>query len=125
MKIQDYVRKFIYIVIKLFALAYIFHFFGNKYDFFEEYKFYQKYLSFAIIYIIFFRRELKEDFYYYRILKSVSKNFGNISKREYTCIYQVLDVDNRHLKKFNEWIEGHEFLFSPREIDIMRFCWNL
>lgn len=123
MKLQEYMHKFLSIFVKLIIISGIFYFILSEFKLLN-YEYYHYLISFIVVYIIFSRDEIKKDIHYYSLVRSVDKRFGKLTDRDYDCIYKVLNIPNRKRKKFKEWIDGHEFLYSEKEISIMKMCWN-
>lgn len=58
----------------------------------------------------------------YLLFQSLSKKHGVLNKREIDIIQKVIESYSNKVQ-FKEWIDGHEFLYSEKEIKMMQESW--
>ena len=123
MKKKDYLIDFLLIFTKLNLLSYLFYYISHKYNLLE-YSYLFFIVPITIIYILSFKKSLRLKYHYYSLFQELEEKYGKLKKRDYLCISLILNLDFQDTnEKYDDWIEGHEYLYSSREMNIMRDVW--
>lgn len=120
MEVKRLRNSFFVFLLKNFFLSILFFLFLDKY---LELNLIYYFLTTILFKYLIFHKKYNKILKRYFLFVSLTKKYGNLSEREEEIVQKVINSYSNDII-FKEWIEGHEFLYSEKELKMMLEVWN-
>jgi len=120
MEVKRLRNSFFVFLLKNFFLSILFFLFLDKY---LELNFIYYFLAIILFKYLIFHKKYNKILKRYILFINLTKKYGDLSDREEEIVQKVINSYSNDII-FKEWIEGHEFLYSEKELKMMLEVWN-